>query len=47
LGGDGIGKRCRKRRWKETIKQMYSLCGTLWHTCRNQNSSFPETDESI
>ena len=25
----------------------YSSCGTWWHTRRNQNSSFPETDESI
>jgi len=25
----------------------YSSCGTWWHTRINQNSSFPETDESI
>jgi len=32
---------------KERLISWYSSCGTWWHMCRNQNSSFPETDESI
>ena len=33
--------------WDMMLHQWYSSCGTWWHTCRNQISSFPETDESI
>ena len=38
--------------WMDTtsldiLPLQYSSCGTWWHTRRNQNSSFPEMDESI